>query len=104
MEADPAHCPQSRPLLAAHGVTSYLPTTVTAPLEKTLEALERLADAIDNSASDEQRIALGRSESTLRARSSATLAGEFIRHDNLSAADARDLRRLWRLRADIFAL
>jgi N-acetylglucosamine-6-phosphate deacetylase len=34
-------------LLARHGVTSYLPTTVTAPLENTLRALERLADAIE---------------------------------------------------------
>jgi N-acetylglucosamine-6-phosphate deacetylase len=34
-------------LLAAHGVTSYFPTTVTAPLDATLSALERLADAIE---------------------------------------------------------
>jgi N-acetylglucosamine-6-phosphate deacetylase len=35
-------------LLARHGVTSYYPTTVTAPLDATLRALERLADAIEN--------------------------------------------------------
>ncbi|MFZ3266924.1 MAG: N-acetylglucosamine-6-phosphate deacetylase [Terriglobales bacterium] len=34
-------------LLARHGVTSYFPTTVTAPLDRTLRALERLADAIE---------------------------------------------------------
>ncbi len=34
-------------LLARHGVTSYFPTTVTAPLDSTLRALERLADAIE---------------------------------------------------------
>src|SRR6185369_5394274 len=34
-------------LLAQHGVGSYFPTTVTAPLDKTLGALERLADAIE---------------------------------------------------------
>ncbi len=34
-------------LLARHGVTGYYPTTVTAPLEATLRALERLADAIE---------------------------------------------------------
>ena len=34
-------------LLARHGVTSYFPTTVTAPMETTLRALERLADAIE---------------------------------------------------------
>ena len=33
-------------LLARHGVTSYFPTTVTAPLDATLRALERLAVAI----------------------------------------------------------
>jgi N-acetylglucosamine-6-phosphate deacetylase len=37
-------------LLARHGVTSYLPTTVTAPMDATLRALERLADAIENRA------------------------------------------------------
>ncbi len=31
-------------LLAQHGVSSYFPTTVTAPLDATLAALERLAD------------------------------------------------------------
>ena len=34
-------------LLAQHGVTSYFPTTVTAPMDATLRALERLADAIE---------------------------------------------------------
>jgi len=34
-------------LLARHGVTSYYPTTVTAPIDSTLRALERLADAIE---------------------------------------------------------
>ncbi len=34
-------------LLARHGVTSYFPTTVTAPMDTTLRALDRLADAIE---------------------------------------------------------
>src|ERR1700686_1728081 len=34
-------------LLARHGGTSYFPTSVTAPMETTLRALERLADAIE---------------------------------------------------------
>jgi len=34
-------------LLARHGVTGYYPTTVTAPLDTTLRALGRLADAIE---------------------------------------------------------
>src|SRR5690348_6972877 len=44
MEADPDALPDMERLLAQHGVTSYLPTTVTAPLDDTLTALERLAD------------------------------------------------------------
>ena len=39
--------PAIEQLLARHGVASYFPTTVTAPMEATLRALERLADAIE---------------------------------------------------------
>lgn len=39
--------PAIEKLLARHGVTSYFPTTVTASMDKTLRALERLADAIE---------------------------------------------------------
>jgi N-acetylglucosamine-6-phosphate deacetylase len=51
MEPDPAALPAIESLLASHGVTGYLPTTITAPLEKTLEALQRLADAIEEASS-----------------------------------------------------
>ncbi len=37
-------------VLAQHGVTSYLPTTVTAPMDLTLSSLDRLADAIEQAA------------------------------------------------------
>lgn len=47
MEPDPTALPTVEQLLAAHGVTSYFPTTVTAPIEQTLAALERLALAIE---------------------------------------------------------
>ncbi len=40
--------PAIEQLLARHGVTSYFPTTVSAPMNATLRALERLADAIEN--------------------------------------------------------
>ena len=40
--------PAIEQLLARHGVTSYFPTTVSAPMDATLRALERLADAIEN--------------------------------------------------------
>jgi N-acetylglucosamine-6-phosphate deacetylase len=41
--------------LAQRGVTSYFPTTVTAPLDVTLTALERLADRIENIKEDHGR-------------------------------------------------
>jgi N-acetylglucosamine-6-phosphate deacetylase len=40
--------PAIEQLLARHGVTSYFPTTVTAPLDVTLRALERLANAVES--------------------------------------------------------
>ena len=39
--------PAVEQLLVRHGVTSYYPTTVTAPMDATLRALERLAVAIE---------------------------------------------------------
>ncbi len=39
--------PAIEQLLTRHGVTSYFPTTVTTPMDATLRALERLADAIE---------------------------------------------------------
>src|SRR6266478_1286085 len=47
MDDDAEALPAFEQLLARHGVTSYFPTTVTAPMESTLRALERLADAIE---------------------------------------------------------
>jgi N-acetylglucosamine-6-phosphate deacetylase len=47
MEPDPAALPAVERLLARHGVSSYLPTTVTAPIDPTLAALEHLANAIE---------------------------------------------------------
>jgi N-acetylglucosamine-6-phosphate deacetylase len=37
-------------LMALHGVTSYCPTTVTAPMDETLRALEKLARTVEGSA------------------------------------------------------
>ena len=50
MRAQPAEFPRLGQFLASHGVTSYFPTTVAAPLDATYSALERLADAIEASA------------------------------------------------------
>jgi N-acetylglucosamine-6-phosphate deacetylase len=48
MGDDPAALPAVQRMLALHGVTSHYPTTVTAPLDATLRALERLAIAIED--------------------------------------------------------
>ncbi len=48
MDSNPDALPAIECFLARHGVTSYFPTTVTAPIDTTLRALERLADAIEH--------------------------------------------------------
>lgn len=48
MDAKPDALPAIERLLARHGVTSYFPTTVTAEMDTTLRALERLGAAIEN--------------------------------------------------------
>jgi N-acetylglucosamine-6-phosphate deacetylase len=49
MEASPTALPTIAQSLARHGVSSYFPTTVTAPVETILAALDRLASAIEAS-------------------------------------------------------
>jgi N-acetylglucosamine-6-phosphate deacetylase len=59
-------------LLAKHGVTSYFPTTVTAPEDVTLRALDRLGDVIENA---------GRADREGRAVAAGIhLEGPFISH------------------------
>ena len=48
MRGSAAEMKKFETFLAHHGVTSYFPTTVTASLDVTLTALERLAGAIDD--------------------------------------------------------
>jgi N-acetylglucosamine-6-phosphate deacetylase len=48
MHVDPAGLGRMQRFLAAHGVASYLPTTVTASIDHTLRALEALADAVES--------------------------------------------------------
>ena len=50
MDAEPAALPTIQRFLATRGVTQYLPTTVTASIDDTASALERLADGIENAA------------------------------------------------------
>jgi len=53
MHADASGLAAVEKLLFKHGVTSYFPTTVTAPLDQTWSALERLADAIELASRDD---------------------------------------------------
>ena len=47
MSATPAGLSEMQHFLATHGLAHYLPTTVTAPVDATLRALESLANAIE---------------------------------------------------------
>lgn len=47
MASTPPQLAEMQRFLASHGVAQYLPTTVTAPIESTLRALEALANAIE---------------------------------------------------------
>ncbi len=49
MNADAVGLKTVEQFLAAHGVTCYFPTTVTAPVDNILSALDRLATVIENS-------------------------------------------------------
>jgi N-acetylglucosamine-6-phosphate deacetylase len=74
MESAEEALPAVERLLFEHGVTSYFPTTVTAPVHITLSALDRLADAIEAAQSR------GR-EASQRARPLGIhLEGPFISH------------------------
>jgi N-acetylglucosamine-6-phosphate deacetylase len=70
--------PAIEQLLTRHGVTSYFPTTVTAAMDGTLRALERLADAIEKRELDlEQK----RADGKIRALPLGIhLEGPFISH------------------------
>src|ERR1700680_3928046 len=84
MEAGADTLPPMERLLARHGVSSYFPTTVTAPLDATLSALARLADAIeatDSEAADSAAADRGARATDLRARPLGIhLEGPFISH------------------------
>jgi N-acetylglucosamine-6-phosphate deacetylase len=55
MERDDSAIAEIERHMLRHGVTSYLPTTVTAPLKRTLTALEHLGNRISNRASSPDR-------------------------------------------------
>jgi N-acetylglucosamine-6-phosphate deacetylase len=84
-------------LLARHGVTSYYPTTITAPVDETLRALERLADAIET-----RRRGSGESKG-LACPLGIHLEGPFLSHarrgvhpaENLLAPTIETFERFW---------
>src|ERR1017187_5332011 len=75
-------------LLARHGVTSYFPTTVSAPMDATLRALERLADAIENREQNDNK------KDDVKGRSlplGIHLEGPFISHARRGVHPAENL-------------
>ena len=96
MDDSPSALPVIEQFLARHGVTSYFPTTVTAPLEATFHALARLADSIERREQD--------SKNDLRAFPVGIhLEGPFISHarrgvhppENLLAPTLSLFQRFW---------
>jgi N-acetylglucosamine-6-phosphate deacetylase len=59
MSASPSEFGEMQRFLATHGVGHYLPTTVTAPVDTILHALERLADAIERAPEPQQARPVG---------------------------------------------
>lgn len=82
MQADVNGLAKVQKFIAGHGVTSYFPSTVTAPLDSTLRALERLADAVEsvpkNSSSGAQPLGIH-------------LEGPFLSHERRGMHPAQDL-------------
>src|ERR1700720_3487666 len=105
MDDNPEALSAIEQLLARHGVTSYFPTTVTAPMDATLHALERLADAIEQrERSPEQPSRLKNAAGNHRAVPLGIhLEGPFISHarrgvhppDNLLAPTVALFEKFW---------
>jgi N-acetylglucosamine-6-phosphate deacetylase len=81
MAADPAGIAEVGRFLMTRGVAHYLPTTVTAPLDLTLKALEHLADAIENPASGAVAVPVG-----------IHLEGPFVSHGKRGVHPVASLR------------
>ena len=82
MQADPSGLNKIQDFIARHGVTSYFPSTVSAPMDSTLAALERLADAIESAKSGH-----GKGAQPLGIH----LEGPFLSHERRGMHPAQDL-------------